>query len=535
MICSGLRAASVGRSFAGSALFDFDADGACGPNHYAEITNRGLRVISLASGAEVYNVPLWDFWRSKVGTPSRFSGFDPHIEYDHSCERWFATSLTKAYSTDSAVLLGVSDGTDPSGSWKGFVIDADPEDHFWADYPQLGIDGAAIYIRMQMIGIESSISRATTLITVPKSDLTSSVPTVDRLSRFSVPRPIFPDQPSPTDLNPDLWPQIDFLGTSWDGLLVGYPSIGWKSELSNGRVVYQWAAFCDYQRVVDSGTASATISSWSTALKYVFQQTTLIPPPGPWPSDAGFQMGTEHRLGNNGGNNYVRVGNVLYSVGNAVVQGRVGIAYTKLCVSSNSIIDSGFIGDELHDHFEASIGANPRGDVVIAYLRTGASEYASLYASFGRADVNGHLKFGSPILLKAGTDIFDEKGPRYGDTGPARLSDYSTAVSIHPADHSRFWVSGPYVSSRNAASTWIAELVTEELPILSVGRIGVSNEDVEIRFNSVAGKTYRFQRSATLSDWHTLQSGIAGTGAEIILFDPGQGLFRRLFWRLLLN
>jgi len=51
---SAQQTAVIGRSFAGSPRFSFDADGAAGPSRYAEITNLGFRVTALATGSVVY-------------------------------------------------------------------------------------------------------------------------------------------------------------------------------------------------------------------------------------------------------------------------------------------------------------------------------------------------------------------------------------------------------------------------------------------------------------------------------------------------
>ena len=61
----GQQIASLGRAFPGSPIFSYDADGAVGPSHYAEITNRGLRVTALSSGSVVYDSTLRQFWGSK--------------------------------------------------------------------------------------------------------------------------------------------------------------------------------------------------------------------------------------------------------------------------------------------------------------------------------------------------------------------------------------------------------------------------------------------------------------------------------------
>ena len=76
--------------------------------------------------------------------------------------------------------------SDPSAGWKGLIIDADPSDLRWAYYLYLGIDAAAIYVRLPMPGIADNTLSGATLLVLPKIDLTGAHPVNDHLSRFSV-------------------------------------------------------------------------------------------------------------------------------------------------------------------------------------------------------------------------------------------------------------------------------------------------------------------------------------------------------------
>ncbi len=60
------------------------------------------------------------------------------------------------------------------------------------------------------------------------------------------------------------------------------------------------------------------------------------------------------------------------------------VCYMKFRVSTGTIVDAGFIRDSSHDYIEPSITANVRGDVVIAFTRSGATEAPSLFCAMGQ-------------------------------------------------------------------------------------------------------------------------------------------------------
>jgi hypothetical protein len=450
VIATAQPVADIGRTFSGSPSFFWDADAAVGPNHYAEITNAGLRVTTL-SGVVAYSASLSQFWSTKVGLPLLPGPlFDSRLDYDHATGRFIAVSLSGARRPDSAIYVGISDTSDPSQGWKGLVIDADPSDLRWADFPYLGVDGAAVYITTGMPGIDSATASRLALFVLPKSDLTAATPTAARLSRFLT---MYPTAPG-SDYYFIAPAQIDYLGTATDGLLIsGFEQPTFVATGSGN----QWVVNTVYQRMTGQASGPATLLPWATTPSYQFESASN-PPPQPLPSDFGRQPGTAFRLNNGGGNDRVRVGDTLYTATSAPVQGRLGILWRRFKPSTNTIVDAGFIGDDVSDYLSPSIAVNTNGDVVVAYARTSPTEFASFYFSAGRPDANGKLVFGPRTLVKAGSDIYDENGSVKAP-GIARFVDYASAVSVHPSAPSRFWISGPYVNARNNGAIWIAEII----------------------------------------------------------------------------
>ena len=299
----------------------------------------------MLDGTVVYNSDLLHFWRDKAGIPDLLSHvYDPHLEYDYASGRWFAISLAEPSSTDSSLLVGVSDTSDPSAGWKGLVIDADPADLLFADYPYLGIDGAAIYVRFYMLEIADSAPHGADLIVLPKSDLTGAQPVTDHLSRFSFDRlgPVFDrEQLARFDLYPFSKPQIDYLGTASDGLQI-------HSFLNRADAGYPYRITTAYQKMTGQASGEALLTAWADTTFDVESATN--PQPQSLPADVGRQPGTDHLLGTNPGNNHIRVGDSVYSVDRAPVGGRQGVVWSRFQPSTNTIVDAGFIGDDAHDY-----------------------------------------------------------------------------------------------------------------------------------------------------------------------------------------
>jgi fibronectin type 3 domain-containing protein len=69
---------------------------------------------------------------------------------------------------------------------------------------------------------------------------------------------------------------------------------------------------------------------------------------------------------------------------------------------------------------------------------------------------------------------------------------------------------------------------------LRVNGVTISGNDVLVSFASVAGKTYRLERSDTLQSgsWSTVQDNIAGTGAVLQITDVGAATQSRRFYRV---
>src|SRR2546430_8471770 len=132
-----------------------DTQGAVGPNHLMTVLNTQVR-IQTRTGVVLSTVSLDFFWAS-VGSPS---AFDPRIRYDPYGGRWIFVAGANGGSTASAVLIGVSQTSDPTGLWSLFSVDADASNATWADFPSVGFNKDWIAVNANMFTVDANSSFA---------------------------------------------------------------------------------------------------------------------------------------------------------------------------------------------------------------------------------------------------------------------------------------------------------------------------------------------------------------------------------------
>jgi uncharacterized delta-60 repeat protein/uncharacterized repeat protein (TIGR01451 family) len=125
-----------------------DTHGAVGPNHVMTVLNTQVRIQD-RKGVELSTVSLDTFWLP-IGAGS---AFDPKVLYDKTADRWIFTAMGDAQSPFSAVLVAVSQSSDPTGNWFLYRIDADQANVLWADYPSIGFNKDWIVVTANMFPI----------------------------------------------------------------------------------------------------------------------------------------------------------------------------------------------------------------------------------------------------------------------------------------------------------------------------------------------------------------------------------------------
>ena len=143
---SGLQAESTAANSLLGVVFPGPADGvppdsqiAAGPNHLVSVVNSVVAILS-KSGNTLSTTGLNSFFQSLVGNGC--GCFDSRILYDQNNGRFILS--TSMRSSTSAVLLAVSQTSDPNGGWNKFEIN--PSTVHWYDFPTLGLSSSAVYI-----------------------------------------------------------------------------------------------------------------------------------------------------------------------------------------------------------------------------------------------------------------------------------------------------------------------------------------------------------------------------------------------------
>ena len=128
-----------------------DTHGAVGLDKVMVTLNNNLCIQNKSTGATLSTVSLASFWAATGATDI----YDPKVVYDPYNSRWITTALGDPVSANSAILIAVSQTSDPSGSWYLASADADDADTTWADFPCIGFNKNWIGISVNMFTVNS--------------------------------------------------------------------------------------------------------------------------------------------------------------------------------------------------------------------------------------------------------------------------------------------------------------------------------------------------------------------------------------------
>jgi hypothetical protein len=112
-----------------------DVGGAVGPTRVMCGFNNNYRIFDKATGAIVSTVGTATFWASVVDPSERLSLTDPRTTYDPYNDRWIAVMQTVT-SGAGKILVGVSQTSDPAGSWYLYSFNSGST----IDFPNLGFN-----------------------------------------------------------------------------------------------------------------------------------------------------------------------------------------------------------------------------------------------------------------------------------------------------------------------------------------------------------------------------------------------------------
>lgn len=387
-----------------------DTNGAVGPNHLMVTCNTQVR-IQQRDGTALSTVGLSAFWAS-TGNPSVF---DPKVLYDPFADRWMFTATANARSTNSSVMIGVSQTSDPTGNWNLFRIDADGANQVWADFPTIGFNNKWIAVSANMFTLNGDSFSRCNLWVFDKNGLYTQ-----NQANFT----LFQDNTGGATLNPAL---------TYD-----------NSE----NTLFVLDVFNTSNLRISTVTGNVGTEVYTTG-------TDFANSPQSWgfaaPGFADFlpQMGTsskidagDHRLRNTVcRNGHLWTAHTVFLPPNAPT--RAAVQWWEIDPTDGSVLQRGRLEDATNTkHFAyPSIAVNQNDDMMIGYSRFGADQFAS-------ANYAVHLSSDGANTLNQDTVYKEGEAPYFKTFGGGRnrWGDYSNTV-VDPVNDDDIWTIQEYAGT----------------------------------------------------------------------------------------
>jgi hypothetical protein len=386
-----------------------DTNGAVGRDKLLVPLNSNYVIQRKADGKVLSKVSMTSFWAA-VGA---HKPFDPRVLYDPYSNRWLASAADDPLLPSSLILYGISDTSDPQGSWHLYALDADSTNATWADFPTLGFDQSTVAIGVNMFATGSLTYMSGRLIVLDYAFLRSGGS--GRPVELSIP-----------------------------GAFALQPAVTYSPTESTLYLVEH----------VDSLSATYRLWSLRDSTLTLVGGASKTNPLGPWSTPAGNLLPQEDARGIDAGDS--RVGNAVFRNGNVyyaqtinLPPGGTGFG-THLAVqwvelgTTGAFVQGGRIGDPGalpwnggHSYAFPSLAVNARNDVLVGFSEFESDDFADAgYAFRAGTDAPGTMR--APVTLK------DGEGP-YNKTrgGLNRWGDYS-GTQVDPSDDLSLWTVQEY-------------------------------------------------------------------------------------------
>ena len=378
----------VDRTVAGGG-FPPDTHGAVGVDQYVQATNSHLDVYDL-SGTPLLGVDFASFFGYTARTI-----FDPRVVYASTWNRWVISAEAFPESpTIQLQFLAISRSSDATGPFFIYAFNVLFNPNFFWDFPQLGMDQDAVIVTANYFNGPAFVDARA--FAVAKARLYNGL-------GFSV--PLF------TGLCGTLAPPIVLDQNASTFLVCARPA---------GTIITKYT-LRDSSR--PNGTslvaASITVPAYS------------VPPNARQPGTTARLDTSDSRFVNASTQN----GNSLWQVHTVALGTFPGPKYYEFNTTTNTVIRSAFFfASGTSDDWNASIAANPAGDVFVTWSDTDTP-----------GDVNAQVRFsgrchGDPPDIGAGVAVVTS--PTFSsqfDGSLFRWGDYS-AVALQPTDANMAWL-----------------------------------------------------------------------------------------------
>ena len=388
-----------------------DTNGAVGRDKLMVPLNSNYVIERKSDGAVLSRVSMTAFWEP-VGA---HNPFDPRVLYDPYSDRWLVSAADDPLLSSSLILYGISDTSDPLGSWHLYALHSDESGATWADFPTLGFSRSSVAIGVNMFARSSLKYVRGRLIVLDYASLragTGGNPVaVDLPGVFSL-MPAVTDSPTETTL---------YLVEHLDGFSATYRF---------------WSLSGSTLTLVGGAPRTNPLGAFGSP-----GAADLLPQQGGVSISAG-----DSRIGSavfrNGHVWYAQtIGMPPTATGFAL---RTAVQWVELD-TNGAFVQGGRIDDPRalpwnggHWYAFGSLAVNARNDVLVGFSEFQSNDYADAgYAFRSGTDPPGTM--GAPVTLKDGEGPYVKR--REDDRN--RWGDYS-ATQVDPSDDLTLWTIQEY-------------------------------------------------------------------------------------------
>jgi subtilisin-like proprotein convertase family protein len=400
-----------------------DTDGAVGLTRVMSGLNNNYRIQNKASGAVLSTVSIDTFWSASGGS----GFFDPKMLFDPINQRWIVVALSDSSSTNSSVVIGVSQTSDPSGSYFLFRVDADASNLNWADFPSVGFNKNWVAVNVNMFSIGSGMYQNSKMLVVDYAQLRAGTFSGSFLTGTG-----FCSSPAAT-----------YSSTESTLYVVTHISSGGGSyslDTVTGSVG---------SPVYTAGTSKSRGLTWTQPGGQILPQAaplsgaSVCSPPCPLETQDSQVRGTP----------VVRDGSIYYAQTIGLPSGggltHTAVLWTKLSVATGNVADGGLVEDATATSNNGGkwyayphIAVNQLGDIILGFSQFSSSQHPSAgYTYHDHTDGAGTMR--DPLIFKVGEDYYHKtfSGTRN------RWGDYSKA-QVDPSNDTDLWVLQEYAKAR---------------------------------------------------------------------------------------
>jgi Bacterial Ig-like domain len=430
-----------------------DTQGAVSATHIVHHVNRKSRVFDKA-GTLLSDLPLFDFYLQSgaLTSTSNQDVFDPRVEFDPVSQRFYSIAAHHRLSSDSGIVVAVSNTSNPLDGWRGARFDADVDGDHWVDFPRFGFDEEGLYITADMIPLDG-VQSVGHVFVIPKSSLLANTPTLSLAGMTAIENAF-----GTFYAGQEAVPVVDPNGLTERGLML----------LPTNERVFSLA-----------GTITNPVPNFVSRdiRSALWSGVGDVPQPAPGPNLSVLRTGGAiARAGSNG---------IFYTRSFAGPSTLSAIVVGQLSLSAN-LVDEEFLIVPDAGLSYPSVGLSPTGDLVVGSTMSGsgATQFPSSVAFVGRSTPFGMEFRTVPYLLKQGTGI----------RSSSRWGDYSATV-VDPASPSRFWTFQQFMKTGDVWATQITAVnvvpaAPTALDLVAASDSGISNSDnvTRIARPTISGK-----------------------------------------------